>query len=236
MDQQHIEEALSDTFEDFVLTTEEKQQLKEVFKPFEFDNNTLQFARNKAFYLVKKQIGQSPDNHAESLRWLDGVIKTIDSVRFEQVANKTKAYFSPGTSCIDRIVSLLNNAKETIDICVFTISCDVISQAVLAAHQRGVKVRIITDDDKADDLGSDIDRFVEKKIKVKTDDSPSHMHHKFAIFDQRILLNGSFNWTRSATKNNNENIVVDTNPKLVKSFQQEFDSLWQQFIWAHEKR
>ncbi len=235
MQPNNIQQLLIDTFEDFKLTGEEKQQLRDAFKPFEFDSKTLQYARNQAFFLVKKQIGESPENHCESLRWLEGVIKALDSVRYDQVVKKTKAYFSPGSSCIDRIVSLFNAAEESVDICVFTISCDVISDAIIAAHKRGVKIRVISDDDKADDLGSDIARFIGKKIKVKTDDSPSHMHHKFAIFDQRILLNGSFNWTRSATMNNNENIVVDTNPALVQAFQQEFDSLWQQFIWARSK-
>ena len=34
------------------------------------------------------------------------------------------------------------------DICVFTITCDEITAAVLGAHKRGVRVRIITDNDQ----------------------------------------------------------------------------------------
>ena len=82
------------------------------------------------------------------------------------------------------------------------------------------------------DLGSDISEFVANKIPVKTDDGPSHMHHKFAIFDNQYLLNGSFNWTRSASRKNNENIVVDATPHLVASFSEAFESLWKAFIWA----
>jgi cardiolipin hydrolase len=227
-----IEATLAETFEDFVLDPDEKNRLRDAFSPFQYDISTLQYARNKAFTLVRQQFAQSPENHVESLKWLEGVIKTIDSVRQEHSLKKSRAYFSPGTSCVDKIIASLNSVKENLDICVFTISDDVISKAIIDAHKRGVNVRIITDDEKVDDKGSDVAEFVANEITVKTDDSPAHMHHKFAIFDRQILLNGSFNWTRSASKNNNENIIVDATPHLVSSFQETFDLLWEAFIWA----
>ena len=231
-----IEATLAETFEDFVLSPDEKLVLRDAFQPFQYDVSTLQYARNKAFLLVRQQFVQSPENHVESLKWLEGVIKTIDSVRQEHSLKKSRAYFSPGTSCVDKIIASLNSVRETLDICVFTISDDVISQAIIDAHDRGVKVRIISDDEKVEDKGSDIATFVSHQIPVKTDDSPSHMHHKFAIFDQQTLLNGSFNWTRSASRNNNENIIVDATPHLVSSFLETFNSLWRTFIWAKQGR
>ncbi len=232
MEKSEIEATLAETFEDFILSPDEKNLLRSAFQPFQYDISTLQYARNKAFSLVRQQFVQSPENHVESLKWLEGVIKTIDSVRLEHSLKKSRAYFSPGTSCVDKIIASLNTVKTHLDICVFTISDDVISKAIIEAHERGVKLRIITDDDKVSDIGSDIAEFVHNNIPVKTDDSPAHMHHKFAIFDQQTLLNGSFNWTRSASRNNNENIVVDSSPHLVSSFQQTFDALWEEFIWA----
>ena len=52
------------------------------------------------------------------------------------------------------------------------------------------------------------------------------MHHKFAISDNKLLLNGSYNWTKSASTENNENIAVTNDINLVKSFQKEFERLW----------
>ncbi len=40
-------------------------------------------------------------------------------------------------------------------------------------------------------------------------------HHKFAIVDGRLLLNGSFNWTRQAVTSNNENVTVLSDAQLV---------------------
>ena len=49
------------------------------------------------------------------------------------------------------------------------------------------------------------------------------------LFDGRLLANGSFNWTRSATHNNDENLVVTDDANLVRVFGLQFEKLWQQF-------
>ena len=76
---------------------------------------------------------------------------------------------------------------------------------------------------------SDIDRLRARGVQVRVDDAPSHMHHKFALFDGRVLANGSFNWTRSATRDNDENLVVSDDANLVRVFGLQFGKLWQQF-------
>lgn len=43
---------------------------------------------------------------------------------------------------------MLGSAQRTIDVCVFTITCDEIADTLLKAHARGVRVRIITDNDQ----------------------------------------------------------------------------------------
>eukprot|EP01097_Dermamoeba_algensis_P004099 TRINITY_DN2737_c0_g1_i2.p1 TRINITY_DN2737_c0_g1~~TRINITY_DN2737_c0_g1_i2.p1 ORF type:complete len:113 (-),score=34.70 TRINITY_DN2737_c0_g1_i2:122-460(-) len=94
---------------------------------------------------------------------------------------------------------------------------------------RGVKVRVIADDEKVKDNGSDILEFEKAGIPCKTDKGivgSIHMHHKFVVIDGNILLNGSFNWTKGACFNNRENIVVTNNPAFVKPFLDEFEKLW----------
>jgi mitochondrial cardiolipin hydrolase len=88
---------------------------------------------------------------------------------------------------------------------------------------------LITDNDKAQDQGSDIFRLMDHGVEVRMDNSAYHMHHKFAVVDKRVLVNGSFNWTRSATDYNQENILVTDEPKLVTAYLTEFESLWHEF-------
>lgn len=140
-----------------------------------------------------------------------------------------EVFFSPAEVCVQKIVSLLKGAQRSLDVCVFTITDNRISDAILAAHQRGVRVRIVTDNEKAYDEGSDTHYLEGKGVPVRVDSSPFHMHHKFALFDRATLLNGSFNWTRGASMHNKENFIVTHDPGLVAAYQGEFDRLWREF-------
>jgi len=220
-----IEQALLQTFEDCRLSKNEKIALEDLLANYSTDYDVLNFARNKAFDLVREHFNQTSQYHRESLKWLERVIKAVDSQRSqEHVASQS--YFSPGDKCLKAILGLIRSAKSSIDVCVFTISDDRISKELASAFHRDVEVRIITDNDKSADQGSDVRYFAELGMAVKTDDSPSHMHHKFAVFDNRILVNGSFNWTRSASKYNSENIVVSYEADLLDDFIGLFKGLW----------
>ena len=123
----------------------------------------------------------------------------------------------------------LRACRRSADLCVFTITDDRITRALLDCHRRGLKLRLITDNDKAFDLGSDIERIAAAGVAVKVDRTPFHMHHKFAIFDGGAVLTGSYNWTVGAAKNNEENLVVSNDRRLLTAFTGEFDRLWKKF-------
>lgn len=113
-------------------------------------------------------------------------------------------------------------------ICVFTISDDRISDAIVRAHRNGISVKIITDNDKLHDTGSDIRELAAKGLEIRVDKTRSHMHHKFAIFDEARVLTGSYNWTRSAALYNHENVLITDNRQIVQDYSREFDRLWKQ--------
>jgi cardiolipin hydrolase len=165
------------------------------------------------------------------VNFLEAALKAIVPAIGASATASSVATFSPGDACLGLIVNHFHSVRHTADICVFTITDDRISEPLLAAFRRGVKIRIITDDEKAGDLGSDIPRFREAGIPVIVDDSPYHMHHKFAIFDGVRLLNGSYNWTRGAAEQNQENIIDTDDRTLVARFQKEFDAIWA--LWTH---
>lgn len=140
----------------------------------------------------------------------------------------SKAYFSPGTDCQQAIISAIDNAQSSIKICVFTISDDQITQAILNAHRRRIPIKLLTDNEKLFDLGSDIRKLAEAGVDIRTDNTRNHMHHKFALIDNQLLITGSYNWTRSAALYNHENLLVTNNKELVQDFLVEFDKLWQE--------
>lgn len=222
-----LERQLRDSFVDVKLSDDERAELKQSAKSLSPEK--IGFLRNKAFAIARERLSCSAgEEYVALLTWLERVVKTLDQASRKPQIN-SGAYFSPGSACLRKIIDLCHQARRSIDICVFTISDDRLSDAILKAHKRGVKVRIVTDNDKANDRGSDVDHLNSAGVPLRMDTSEYHMHHKFALFDQRILLNGSFNWTRSATDHNEENILVTDDESLLKAYSAQFESLWKKF-------
>ncbi|MGQ0801231.1 MAG: phospholipase D-like domain-containing protein [Pseudomarimonas sp.] len=225
---QGLLEQLDRSIADNVLTTAEKHALATELKQRPLRVDQLHQLRNHAFTLVQQRARdpQSAGSMPAVVNWLAGVIKVLDQVH-TQVAVRSEVWFSPGNACRDAVIRHLRGSRQAIDICVFTIADDRISDEILAAHRRGIAIRVISDNDKRDDLGSDIQRMADQGVKVALDRSDAHMHHKFALFDGAQLLNGSFNWTRSASQYNEENLVSTSDPVQVRHFAVQFETLWE---------
>ncbi|MCW7536565.1 phospholipase D-like domain-containing protein [Aquabacterium sp. A7-Y] len=219
-------DALAASIADERLSDEEKRSLTQALRQASPPEDGLRQLRNRAFELVRERL---PDPAQQALvKWLDGVVRALDVARAPAGSVTAQACFSPGEDCLHAIVGQLRSARRRIDICVFTLSDDRISEEVLAAHRRGVAVRLITDNEKEYDRGSDIGRLREAGIAVAVDRSAAHMHHKYAIFDAARLINGSYNWTRSACLENEENVVLCNDPALLHRFSEHFEQLWRQ--------
>lgn len=216
---------LETTFADRLLDPAEKQALSQLAQTLSRDD--LRFLRNRAFDLARTPIAEGGAEAMPSFRWLEQVIRALDTGGGADEA--AAAYFSPGQDCRRAILDQLTRCRRTLDVCVFTISDDRLAEALLAVHRRGIAVRVLTDNDKTEDEGNDIDRLAAAGIAVREDRSAWHMHHKFALVDGHTLVNGSFNWTRSASDYNQENILVTQELHLVDSFAREFERLWQAF-------
>lgn len=228
MKPQQVRDTLAQTLEDHRLSRAERASLKRILDHVRSDQRQLANYRSIAFDLARDAAGDS--DAAAVLDWLEGVVKLLHNAATDEgQAVTAEACFSPGDNCPRRIGGLLAAARHSVDICVFTITDDRITDAILAAHERGVAVRIITDDDKAADLGSDATRLARAGIEVRLDRSQYHMHHKFALFDRSQLLTGSYNWTRGAAENNEENFIITGDLRLIEPFADLFDRLWNQF-------
>ncbi len=224
-----LQDILRDTLEDARLSRSERRALRAVLSDRALDRKELLAVRDDAFELARESLGQQ--SAKQVLDWLERVVRTLEDQEPEPEAPslKVEAAFSPGDTCRARISRLFEDAHHSADVCVFTITDNRLAQSILDAHRRGVKIRILTDDDKSTDLGSDIRKLGDLGIEVRTDHSPNHMHHKFAVFDRSVLLTGSYNWTRSAAAHNQENVVILREPSVVRAFLDEYERLWRQF-------
>lgn len=151
----------------------------------------------------------------------------------------------------NRLIHYINAAKYTIDLAHLTFSHRAIYVAVVAAHDRGIRIRIVTDSQMLSVRGSVIHRLWSLGVPVHTAPARTMMHHKFVIFDgqQRIIelereqkkaftglwgcrslvMTGSLNWTKQGTASNYENAIICSNQKSIELYQQAFEELWRNF-------
>lgn len=228
MDLAQLRQYLQESLEDRRLSRGERKTLRKIFEETGLDARERALVRKEAFSLAETHFS-NPERRA-ILGWLEEVEHLLDAATDNpDEPSRAQVGFSPGDGCLDLLDQLLRRARATLDICVFTITDDRITRAIDSAFRRKVNVRIVSDDDKANDLGSDLYRLKEGGVPVVFDTSPHHMHHKFAIADRKTLLTGSYNWTRSAANSNEENVVVTEDQRLVSPFLKEFDRLWKTY-------
>ena len=230
MDSEDIEAALRASVEDAHLSRGERKALRELLAELELDAHRRSLLRGKVFQIAREELeGPRADL---VLGWLEdvlGLIVPLEGAAVPAAGPTSEVWFSPGTEPLEAILREFRRVRRSADICVFTITDDRISDGLAALARRGVEVRILSDDDKAGDLGSDLRRLVDAGLAVALDRSSAHMHHKFAIFDRARLLTGSFNWTRSASGENHENLLVTDDARLVQRYSEEFDRLWARY-------
>lgn len=134
-----------------------------------------------------------------------------------------------GPGSLSVLLETLQEAKESLDVCVFVISCKELADALIKAHHNGVVVRVISDNEQMTVSGSQIERLRKVGIQVRNDSSSYFMHHKFAVADGNLLVSGSLNWTLQGVCGNQENVMVTDVPELVAPFRGQFEKLWDSY-------
>jgi len=214
----HFEE----TFEDELFSRAERKSLRDLVADSQPTDQELGVLRSKLFDFARTRLQESAP--IVVLDWLENANKAL--IQKSAPAVDTRVFFSPYDDCVGVILAQIRAARSNFQVSVFTISDNRIADELIAAHRRKIAVKIITDNDKSTDMGSDVERLAEVGIPVRMDNTTSHMHHKFAIVDNSIAMTGSYNWTRSASKHNRENILLTNDQKAIRLFQKEFDLLW----------
>lgn len=169
----------------------------------------------------QKLWSSSDSHHADTEYDIDSAALPISAV---PDTSWTRVYFTPGTDCEDNISASIDASRKTIDVAVYSITNDKIVNSLIAAHNRGVHVRVISDKLQSAGRASLIGRIRDAGIPVVLNTKHKIMHNKFAIFDGKEVENGSYNWTSSATNSNAENCVFYLGQS--DKFSAQFQNLW----------
>ena len=143
-------------------------------------------------------------------------------------------YFSLVDGPEAAIIEQLNKAQKSIDIAMYYFTDRDLANAVIDAHNRGVKVRVYLDKDQREAKYSKSRYLAKHGISIRYSDNPYVMHHKFCVIDSEVVITGSYNWTASAGERNNENLLVIRDPPIASRYEQEFNRLWNEHYLSEE--
>jgi phosphatidylserine/phosphatidylglycerophosphate/cardiolipin synthase-like enzyme len=131
-------------------------------------------------------------------------------------------------SCDRLLAGLIDSARYRIHVAIFSFTSDVLAEALIRAHMRGVEVLVVIELDQASVRGSEYGRLKASGVDVRIDGNPYLMHHKFMVIDDRSVVTGSYNWSAAAEDRNDENLVVIVSEDINHSYESEFQRIWSQ--------
>jgi phosphatidylserine/phosphatidylglycerophosphate/cardiolipin synthase-like enzyme len=137
------------------------------------------------------------------------------------------------------IARFLNDARESLDLALYDVRLEsdagaLVLAALLAAHQRGVRVRLLFDVDHPGPVPvpppPETRPEALEALPVDTRGIagiPDLMHHKFCVRDGRDVWTGSMNWTEDSwTRQENVVVRVLGSEGLALAFTLAFEELW----------
>jgi phosphatidylserine/phosphatidylglycerophosphate/cardiolipin synthase-like enzyme len=128
-----------------------------------------------------------------------------------------------------QLAAAINGVQRTLDIAAFEFNDPLLTQAVLDAKQRGIRVRMVTDDTGGlGEANSTVSQLISAGIPVVDDERNALMHDKFMILDSTVVWTGSWNYTINDTFRNNNNALALRTQLAVQDYQAEFNEMFEQ--------
>jgi len=140
-------------------------------------------------------------------------------------AGSIRVYFSPRGGCTDAILSQINQAKTEILLQAYSFTSQPIAQALIRAHQRGVRISAVLDKSNRSKKYSAATFLKNVGIPVFINDRHAIAHNKIMIIDDRVVITGSFNFTMAAENKNAENLLIlDDLPEITRPYRENFQN------------
>lgn len=135
--------------------------------------------------------------------------------------------FSPQGQALNIILGSINGAQSSILVAAYTFTSKPIAEALLKANRRGVKVRIIADEQENTRSYSATRFLANQGVPVRLASNYPIHHHKFLVIDGRHVLTGSFNFSAAAAERNAENVLLLQNVKpIADDYAREWSRVW----------
>lgn len=128
------------------------------------------------------------------------------------------------------LISAINAATISVDVAIYELSLTNLTQSLIDANNRGLRVRVLTDTDNID--WEQVKRLINAGIAVKGDQRSALMHNKFTVIDNQQVWTGSMNYTYNGAYHHDENLLQLNSVAAALNYTEEFSQLW---VGIHRK-
>ena len=180
---------------------------------------------NLIFAVNSPLLAQAVNEEAKSM--LSFAQKPPSTVTLQLSQQKIELWFLPtaGSAALNHLQNVFYHAKSSIRIAMFAWTHKRLADTIVNAHNRGVEVEVVLDREQAlNSQDSVYQKLVEAGVNVSLSNTNDLLHYKMAWIDEKILVNGSLNWTHSAF-NKNDDCILIIDP-LTKEQRISISNLW----------
>lgn len=122
------------------------------------------------------------------------------------------------------LAQAIESARLSVDVAVLDLDLWSVRDALIAAHRRGVSVRMVVESEYL--AGKELQEIQDAGIPVLGDRREGLMHNKFVVIDRAEVWTGSMNYTVSEAYRNNNNLIRLRSPVLAENFTTEFEEMF----------
>jgi len=119
-----------------------------------------------------------------------------------------EVFFSPRGGATEAIVREIDAARREVLVLAYSFTSAPIAKALLQAHKRGIRVEAVLDKSQKRERYSSATFLVNARIPVYIDSVHAIAHNKVLLIDRKVLITGSFNFTKAAEEKNAENLLI----------------------------
>jgi phosphatidylserine/phosphatidylglycerophosphate/cardiolipin synthase-like enzyme len=134
--------------------------------------------------------------------------------------------FSPAGNCDQKLVALVESARHTLDMAIYSITLPDLEKAIESAKSHNVQIRLVVDRVQAKGASSLVGALEKAGIPIKIGNVKGIMHDKYTIVDGSMIETGSFNYSANATDDNAENQIYMSDPTVIENYTANFNALW----------
>jgi len=156
------------------------------------------------------------------------VIITVKTNEGQERQVEVENYFAPEDEVAAQIIAEIEAAQSRIRFLAYSFTSDEAADAILERAREGVVVQGVMESRNAKREHSQYEWLQATVHDVLLDGNPYIMHHKVIIIDDATVILGSYNFTGSAEKSNDENVLIIHDPEVAALFVAEFGRVYEQ--------